>query len=78
MIYGTVEQQYNAFVRYITDKIDSRNILFPENAPADVLEMMKSLPVEVFALRKAAEHVVLLQTIEGRENRRMTLRHTKK
>ena len=54
MIYGTVEQQYNAFVRYITDKIDSRNILFPENAPADVLEMMKSLPVEVFALRKAA------------------------
>ena len=46
--------QHNAFVSYLTDKIDSRNILFPENAPADVLEMMKSLPVEVFALRKAA------------------------
>ena len=70
--------QHNAFVSYLTDKIDSRNILFPENAPADVLEMMKSLPVEVFALRKTAEHVVLLQTIEGRENRQMTLRHTKK
>ena len=53
--------QHNAFVRYITDKIDSRNLLFPETTPADVLEMMGSLPEEVFALRRSAAHVVHLQ-----------------
>lgn len=45
----------------IHDKIDSRNILFPETTPADVLEMMGSLPEEVFALRRSAAHVVHLQ-----------------
>lgn len=45
----------------IHDKIDSRNLLFPETTPADVLEMMGSLPEEVFALRRSAAHVVHLQ-----------------
>lgn len=45
----------------IHDKIDSRNRLFPETTPADVLEMMGSLPEEVFALRRSAAHVVHLQ-----------------
>ena len=45
----------------IHDKIDSRNLLFPETTPADVLEMMGSLPEEVFSLRRSAAHVVHLQ-----------------
>jgi hypothetical protein len=45
----------------IHDKIDSRNLLFPETTPADVLEMMGSLPEEVFALCRSAAHVVHLQ-----------------
>jgi DNA invertase Pin-like site-specific DNA recombinase len=45
----------------IHDKIDSRNLLFPETTPADVLEMMGALPEEVFALRRSAAHVVHLQ-----------------
>ena len=42
----------------IHDQIDSRNELFPETTPSDVLEMMGALPEEVLALRKSAEHVV--------------------
>ena len=45
----------------IHDQIDSRNELFPETRPSDVLEMMGALPEEVLALRKSAEHVVNLQ-----------------
>lgn len=45
----------------IHDRIDSKNILFKETTPADVLEMMGSLPEEVFALRKSAEHAIELQ-----------------
>ena len=40
----------------IHDRIDSSNILFPETKPSDVLVMMGSLPDEVLALRKSAEH----------------------
>ena len=45
----------------IHDRIDSSNILFPETKPSDVLVMMGSLPDEVLALRKSAEHVIKLQ-----------------
>lgn len=45
----------------IHDRIDSRNELFPETKPSDVLEMIGSLPDEAFALRKASEHVTKLQ-----------------
>ena len=45
----------------IHDRIDSKNQLFPETKPSDVLEMMGALPEEVLALRKTAEHVVNLQ-----------------
>ena len=45
----------------IHDHIDSKNILFPETKPSDILEMMGALPDEVLALRKSAEHVVNLQ-----------------
>ena len=45
----------------IHDQIDSRNELFPETRPSDVLEMMGALPEEVLPLRKSAEHVVNLQ-----------------
>ena len=45
----------------IHDQIDSRNELFPETRPSDVLEMMGASPEEVLALRKPAEHVVNLQ-----------------
>ena len=45
----------------IHDQIDSRNELFPETRPSDVLEMMGALPEEVLTLRKSAEHVVNLQ-----------------
>ena len=45
----------------IHDQIDSRNVLFPETRPSDVLDMMGALPEEVRALRKSAEHVVNLQ-----------------
>ena len=41
--------------------IDSKNQLFPETKPSDVLEMMGALPEEVLALRKTAEHMVNLQ-----------------
>ena len=42
----------------IHDRIDSKNQLFPETKPSDVLEMMGALPEEVLALRKTAEHMV--------------------
>lgn len=45
----------------IHDKIDSNNILFPETKPSDVLIMMGSLPEEILAIRKSAEHMVDLQ-----------------
>ena len=45
----------------IHDRIDSKNQLFPETKPSDVLEMMGALPEEVLALRKTAEHMVNLQ-----------------
>lgn len=45
----------------IHDRIDSKNELFPDTKPSDVLEMMGALPEEVLALRKSAEHVVNLQ-----------------
>lgn len=45
----------------IHDRIDSRNELFPETKPSDVLEMIGSLPDEALALRKASEHVTNLQ-----------------
>lgn len=45
----------------IHDRIDSRNELFPETKPSDVLEMIGSLPDEALALRKASEHVTKLQ-----------------
>ena len=45
----------------IHDKIDSNNILFPETKPSDVLIMMGSLPEEILAIRKSAEHTVDLQ-----------------
>ncbi|NPD82974.1 recombinase family protein [Prevotella sp. PINT] len=45
----------------IHDKIDSSNILFPDTKPSDVLVMMGSLPEEILALRKSAEHMVNLQ-----------------
>lgn len=45
----------------IHDRIDSKNELFPETKPSDVLEMMGSLPDEALALRKASAHVVKLQ-----------------
>ncbi len=45
----------------IHDRIDSRNELFPETKPSDVLEMIGSLPGEALALRKASEHVTKLQ-----------------
>nr|WP_302395860.1 hypothetical protein [Leyella stercorea] len=45
----------------IHDRIDSNNILFPETKPSDVLVMIGSLPDEVLALRKSAEHVIKLQ-----------------
>lgn len=45
----------------IHDHIDSRNILFPETKPSDVLEMIGSLPFETSALRKAAAHEVQLK-----------------
>ena len=45
----------------IHDQIDSRNELFPETRPSDVLEMMGALPEEVLPLRKSAEHVGNLQ-----------------
>lgn len=45
----------------IHDRIDSRNELFPDTKPSDVLEMIGSLPDEALALRKASEHVTKLQ-----------------
>lgn len=45
----------------IHDQIDSKNELFPDTRPSDVLEMMGSLPEEALALRKSAAHVVKLQ-----------------
>ena len=47
----------------IHDRIDSKNQLFPETKPSDVLEMMGALPEEVLALRKTAEHVVNLEEV---------------
>lgn len=40
----------------IHDHIDSKNLLFPETKPSDVLEMFGSLPYETLSLRKAAAH----------------------
>ena len=44
----------------IHDKIDSRNELFPETTPADVLRMVGELPYEAVVLRKTAAHHVKL------------------
>lgn len=45
----------------IHDRIDSKNELFPETKPSDVLMMIGSLPDEALVLRKASEHVSKLQ-----------------
>ena len=45
----------------IHDQIDSKNELFPETKPADVLLMVGSLPHEALALRKSASHNTKLQ-----------------
>jgi len=45
----------------IHDRIDSKNELFPETKPSDVLLMIGSLPDEALVLRKASEHVSKLQ-----------------
>ena len=41
----------------IHDRIDSKNELFPETKPSDVLLMIGSLPDEALVLRKSSEHV---------------------
>ena len=45
----------------IHDRIDSKNELFPETKPSDVLLMIGSLPDEALVLRKSSEHVSKLQ-----------------
>ena len=45
----------------IHDRIDSKDELFPDTRPSDVLEMFGSLPEEVLVLRKAAAHMVRLK-----------------
>jgi len=45
----------------IQDRIDSKDELFPETKPSDVLNMIGSLPDEALVLRKASEHIVQLQ-----------------
>ena len=45
----------------IHDRIDSRNELFPDTKPSDVLEMFGSLPEEGLVLRKSAAHMVKLK-----------------
>ena len=45
----------------IHDKIDSQNELFPETTPANVLQMVGSLPYETLVLRKTAAHHVRLK-----------------
>ena len=45
----------------IHDKIDSQNELFPETTPANVLQMVGSLPYEALVLRKTAAHHVRLK-----------------
>lgn len=44
----------------IHDRIDSRDELFPETKPSDVLEMLRALPKEVLVLRKATNHMIKL------------------
>lgn len=45
----------------INDRIDSKNELFPETKPSDVLDMIGALPEEAFQLRKSSQHEVKLQ-----------------
>ena len=59
----------------IHDRIDSSNILFPETKPSDVLVMMGSLPDEVLALRKSAEHRIKIN--RGNHSGPIKRRYTK-
>ena len=45
----------------VHDKIDTKNILFPDTKVSDVIEMFGSLPEECAALRNASSHIVQLQ-----------------
>lgn len=45
----------------IHDKIDTKNILFPDTKVSDVIEMFGSLPEECATLRSASSHIVRLQ-----------------
>ncbi len=48
----------------IHDRIDTKNELFPETTPADVMEMIGALPQEVAVLRKAVSHVNRLRRVK--------------
>ena len=45
----------------VHDKIDTKNISFPDTKVSDVIEMFGSLPEECAALRNASSHIVQLQ-----------------
>lgn len=48
----------------INDRIDSKDILFPDTKPSAVLEVVGSLPAEVAQLKKAPSHLKHLRQIK--------------
>lgn len=50
----------------INDRIDSKDILFPDTKPSDVLEVFGSLPAEIAILKKASTHMLNLRNIKSK------------
>lgn len=50
----------------INDRIDSKDILFPDTKPSDVLEVFGSLPAEIAILKKASTHMLNLRSIKSK------------
>lgn len=50
----------------INDRIDSKDILFPDTKTSDVLEVFGSLPAEIAILKKASTHMLNLRSIKSK------------
>lgn len=50
----------------INDRIDSKDLLFPETKPSDVLEVIGSLPAEIAVLKKSSSHLLNLKQVKSR------------